>query len=259
MKLFQKISLLGILLTLGSFTLKDPKDIVVYLIGDSTVCTQPDSQAPVTGWGTPFAVFFNPTVKVENHAKGGRSTRTFLSEDRWNPIVNKMTPGDYVIMQFGHNDEAKEEIYKDRYTSPEDYRKNLTKFITETRQKGGNPILVTPVSRRKFDKEGKVLETHIEYSAVVVSLGKEMNVPVVDLDTKSRALYQTYGPEHSKLLFNVSTAGTNPQFPNGINDNTHFSEYGARLLAEIVLSEIKNMHMELESRIIVAKKVINNQ
>ena len=253
MKFLHKIALSGVLLTLLSFSIKDQKNIVVYLIGDSTVCTQPDSQAPVTGWGTPFAVFFNPTVKVENHAKGGRSTRTFLSEDRWNPIFNKINPGDYVIMQFGHNDEAREEIFKDRYTSPEDYRKNLTKFITDTRQKGGNPILVTPVSRRKFDKQGKVMETHIEYSAVVMSLAKELKVPVVDLDTESRALYQSYGPEHSTLLFNVSVPGTNPQFPNGINDNTHFSEYGARLLAELVLADIKKMHLELESRLVVRK------
>jgi len=252
-KLLKKIALSGVLLALFSFTVKNQKHIVVYLIGDSTVCTQPDSQAPVTGWGTPFAVFFNQTVSVENHAKGGRSTRTFLSEDRWNPIYNKINPGDYVIMQFGHNDEAKEEIYKDRYTSPEDYRKNLTKFITETRQKGGNPILVTPVSRRRFDKEGKVMETHIEYSAVVMALGKELNVPVVDLDTKSRALYQSYGPEYSTLLFNVSKPGANPQFPDGVNDNTHFSEYGARLLAEIVWNEIKNMHLELESHVVAGK------
>jgi len=253
MKFLKKIALSGVLLTLFSFSIKEQKNIVIYLIGDSTVCTQPDSQAPVTGWGTPFAIFFNPTVKVENHAKGGRSTRTFLSEDRWNPIFNKINPGDYVIMQFGHNDEAKEEIYKDRYTSPADYRKNLTKFIAETRLKSGNPILVTPVSRRRFDKEGNVMETHIEYSAVVMSLAKELNVPVVDLDTKSRALYQSYGAEHSTLLFNVSGPGTNPQFPDGINDNTHFSEYGARLLAELVLAEIKNMHLELESRLVARK------
>lgn len=253
MKISQKIALSGVLLTLSSFTVKSPKNIVVYLIGDSTVCTQPDSQAPVTGWGTPFAVFFNPTVRVENHAKGGRSTRTFISEGRWTPIASHINQGDYVIMQFGHNDEAKEEIFKDRYTAPEDYRKNLTRFITETREKGGKPILVTPISRRKFDKDGKALETHIEYSAVVVSLGKELNVPVIDLDTKSRALYQSYGPEHSALLFNISKPGTNPQFPDGINDNTHFSEYGARLLAEIVLSEIKSKHLELESRIAVKK------
>ena len=253
MKFLKKIAFSCVLLTLFSFSIKDQKNIVIYLIGDSTVCTQPDSQAPVTGWGTPFAVFFNPTVKGENHAKGGRSTRTFLSEDRWNPIFTKINPGDYVIMQFGHNDEAKEEIYKDRYTSPEDYRKNLTRFIVETRQKGGNPILVTPVSRRRFDKEGKVMETHIEYSAVVMSLAKEFNVPVVDLDSKSRALYQSYGPDHSTLLFNVSQPGTNPQFPDGINDNTHFSEYGARLIAEIVLAEIRSMHLELESRLVARK------
>lgn len=253
MKILTKILLSGILITLLSFSIEKRKNIVVYLIGDSTVCTQPDSQAPVTGWGTPFAVFFDPTVKVENYAKGGRSTRTFLSENRWAPIADKIKSGDYVFIQFGHNDEAKEEIFKDRYTSTEDYRKNLIRFISDTRQKDAFPILVTPVSRRKFDKQGKAMETHIEYSQIVMDLSNELKVPVIDLDNKSRALYQSYGPERSTLLFNVSQPGTNPQFPNGINDNTHFSEYGARLIAEIVLAEIKNMHLELESRVVIRK------
>src|SRR5438067_2451218 len=117
MRLSVKITCL--LLTLSSFAPTKEDPITVYLIGDSTVCTQPVSQAPVTGWGTPFAVFFDPAVRVSNHARGGRSTRTFLSENLWQPVVDSLKAGDYVFIQFGHNDEAKEEIYKDRYTSPE--------------------------------------------------------------------------------------------------------------------------------------------
>jgi len=250
MRMLNKISALAIVLTLCSFVLSEPEKITIYLIGDSTVCTQPLSQAPVTGWGTPFAVFFDKTVKVENHAKGGRSTRTFIGENRWQPVADALKPGDYVFMQFGHNDEATGAKFEERHTSPEDYRKNLVRFITETRAKNANPVLVTPVSRRKFSKDGKALETHIEYSKVVAEVSAEYKVPMIDLDTRSRELYESFGPDNSKLLFNVSQPGTNPQFPDGVNDGTHFSEYGARLLAELVLDEMKKSNLDLLSRVI---------
>ena len=250
MRMLNKISALAIVLTLCSFVLSEPEKITIYLIGDSTVCTQPLSQAPVTGWGTPFAVFFDKTVKVENHAKGGRSTRTFIGENRWQPVADALKPGDYVFMQFGHNDEATGAKFEERHTSPEDYRKNLVRFITETRAKNATPVLVTPVSRRKFSKDGKALETHIEYSKVVAEVSAEYKVPMIDLDTRSRELYESFGPENSKLLFNVSQPGTNPQFPDGVNDGTHFSEYGARLLAELVLDEMKKSNLDLLSRVV---------
>jgi len=250
MRMFNKISALAVVLTLCSFVLSEPEQITIYLIGDSTVCTQPVSQAPVTGWGTPFAVLFNKTVKVENHARGGRSTRTFISENRWQPVADVLKPGDYVFMQFGHNDEATEEKYEERYTSPTDYRKNLIRFITETKAKNAFPVLVTPVSRRRFDKDGKALETHIEYSKVVAEVSAEYKVPMIDLDTRSRELYESFGVENSKLLFNVSQPGTNPQFPDGVDDGTHFSEYGARLLAELVLDEMKKLKLDLLSRVV---------
>ena len=246
--MLNKIIALAVVVTLASFVLYDDDKIVIYLIGDSTVCTQPVSQAPVTGWGTPFAVFFDKTVEVRNHARGGRSTRTFISENLWQPVENLLKKGDYVFMQFGHNDEAKEK--QERYTSPEDYRKNLIRFITETRARQANPILVTPVSRRKFGKDGKMLETHVEYSKVVAEVSLEYKVPMIDLDTRSRQLYESFGPEHSKLLFNSSAPGENPQFPNGINDNTHFSEYGARLLAELVLDEMKKLQLDLNNSVV---------
>ncbi|MEJ6980027.1 rhamnogalacturonan acetylesterase [Pedobacter sp. P351] len=229
------------------------QEITVYLIGDSTVCTQPVSQAPVTGWGTPFAVFFDKTVKVENHARGGRSTRTFISENRWQPIADALKPGDYVFIQFGHNDEAKEPQYRERYTSPGDYRKNLVRFISESRAKQSKPVLVTPVSRRKFNTEGKAMKTHIEYSKVVEEVAAEYKVPMIDLDKRSRELYDFFGVDGSKALFNISEAGSNPQFPDGVNDGTHFSEYGARLLAEVVLDEMKKANVDLINRLVKPK------
>lgn len=245
MRLIARKYLLASCLALCSFILFHRDTVTVYLIGDSTVCTQPVSQAPVTGWGTPFAAFFNDSVTVENHARGGHSTRTFLSENRWQPIEAALKPGDYVFMQFGHNDEAKGEQYKDRYTSPEDYRKNLIRFVTATRARSAFPVLVTPVSRRRFGKDGRAAETHVEYAKIVVETATALQVPLIDLDTRSRQLFDSLGPDYSKVLFNISEPGTNPQFPDGINDNTHFSEYGARLMAQLVYDEMRKLRLDL--------------
>ena len=242
-----------VLLMLMAFTLPSDK-IAVYLIGDSTIADKATTAFPETGWGMPFAIFFDSTVVVENHAKNGRSTRTFISEDRWQPIVDRLEQGDYVFMQFGHNDESKEKV--DRYTSPEDYKKNLTRFIKESRNKKAIPVLITPVTRRKFDNEGKIQETHAEYSKLVREVAKEQNTPLIDLDTKSRELLQQFGEEQSKLLFLQLEPGEHPNYPDGKNDNTHFSELGARKIAQIVLTEIKNLKLDLADRIVkpVVKK-----
>lgn len=220
--------------------------ITVFLIGDSTIANKEISAYPETGWGMPFTFMFDSTVTVENHARNGRSTRTFISENRWQPIVDRLQPGDYVIMQFGHNDESKEK--KDRYTSPEDYKLNLVKFISETRGKNANPILLTPVTRRRF-KDGQIQETHPGYSKLVLEVAKEQKAPVIDLDKLSRDLLQEFGEEKSKLLFLHTQPGEHPNYPDGKEDNTHFSELGARKIAQIVLKEIKNLNLELAQRI----------
>jgi lysophospholipase L1-like esterase len=222
--------------------------ITVYLIGDSTIATKAKGAYPETGWGTPFASFFDSTVTVDNRAKNGRSTRTFLSENLWQPIHEQLKEGDYVFIQFGHNDESKEKT--DRYTPPEQYKTNLSTFVTETRAKKANPVLLTPVSRRKFDANGKVLETHAEYSPLVLAVAKEMNVPVIDLDAKSRVLLQQFGEENSKLLFLQLEPGEHPNYPQGKIDNTHFNELGARKMAQLVLAEIVAQRLELASRIV---------
>jgi lysophospholipase L1-like esterase len=199
----------------------------------------------------PFSVFFDSTVQIDNRARGGRSTRTFISENRWQPIADSMQEGDYILIQFGHNDEAKEEKYKDRYTTPEDYRTNLVMFITETKKKNAFPVLITPVSRMRFDKEGKAMETHTEYSAIVVNVAKEQNVPLVDLDKKSRELYQALGPEATRLLFMQLEPGEHPFYPEGSKDNTHFNELGARKMAQIVLAEMRSLNLELTKHVVV--------
>jgi lysophospholipase L1-like esterase len=246
----QYIGIIAILLLLVSFAFAPSKKIKVWMIGDSTMCLYESSRAPLTGWGMPFANFFDSTVVIDNRAKGGRSTRTFISENRWQPIADSLKEGDYVFIQFGHNDEAKEEKYKDRYTPVPDYKINLIKFITETRTKKATPVLITPVTRMKFDKEGMVQETHTEYSAAVWEVAKEYNTPVIDLDAKSRELLQQMGPVNSKLLFMQLDSLEHPHYPDGSKDNTHFNEYGARKMAELVLAEIKTLKLELADHII---------
>lgn len=216
------------------------------------MCPYEAKRAPLTGWGMPFANFFDSSVTIQNKAKGGRSTRTFLSENRWQPIVDSLQEGDYVLIQFGHNDESKEEIYKERYTSVPDYKINLIKFINESIDKKAIPVLITPVTRMKFDKHGNMEETHKEYSAAVWEVSKQYNVPVIDLDTKSRELLQLFGKENSKLLFMQLDSMVNPNYAAGQKDNTHFNEYGARRMAELVLMEIKKLKLELVERIFVA-------
>ncbi len=238
------------LLFFGTVALITPEEkITVWLAGDSTVCDQPLDRSPVTGWGTPFASFFDSTVVVKNHAKGGRSTRTFISEGRWETIKKEMKAGDYVFIQFGHNDEAKEPQYKDRYTPVPDYKKNLALMIADTRAHNATPVLVKPVSRMRFSNDGTALETHTDYTAAVWEIGKQYKVPVIDLDAHSRKLLQQLGPEPSKMLFMYLDSMQHPHYPNGKKDGTHFNEYGARRMAELVLAEIRKQQLPLVARV----------
>jgi lysophospholipase L1-like esterase len=236
---------LGFLILL---TLPEKKKIKIFMAGDSTMANKEIKAYPETGWGMPFAYFFDSTVTVDNRAKNGRSTRTFISEGLWQKLIDNVHEDDYVFIQFGHNDEVKEKT--DRYTPPEDYKTNLIRFVTETRNKKGKPILLTPVTRRQFDSTGHIKETHQIYSNLVREIAKQYNVPLIDMDERSKALLQQFGPENSKLLFMQLERGEHPNYPEGRNDNTHFNELGARKMAEIVLAEIKNLNLELAERIV---------
>lgn len=221
--------------------------VTIFLAGDSTMSIKEVKYYPETGWGMPFQYFWDSTVVIANKARNGRSTRTFLSEGRWKEIVQTGKAGDYVLIQFGHNDEAKEK--NDRFTSPEDYVKNLTLMVRESREKGMRPLLLTPVARRKFDAQGKLVSTHEAYSELVRTVARNETVLLIDLDRLSQSLYQQMGVEHSKLLFLQLKPGEHPNYPDGKEDNTHFSELGARLIAQLVLKELLVQAPELATRI----------
>lgn len=247
-----KMFMAGVLALLA-FTIPPKKKIKIWLIGDSTMSVKQTKAYPETGWGMPFVHFWDSTVTIDNRAQNGRSTKTFLAEKRWQPVTDSMEPGDYVFIQFGHNDEVPT---KASYTTEAEFKTNLIKYINDTKAKNGIPVLITPVARRKFDAAGRVEGTHEVYSAIVRQTAKDNNVALIDLDRKSQELLQNWGVDKSKYLFNFLAPNEHPNYPEGKEDNTHFSELGARVMAELVLSEIKNLHLDLAERIVqpVVKK-----
>jgi lysophospholipase L1-like esterase len=233
------------LLLLAAFVLA-PGKIKVYLVGDSTMSVKQVKAYPETGWGMPFAAFFDESVTVDNRAQNGRSTKSFLAENRWQPVASDLHEGDYVFIQFGHNDEVPT---KASYTPEADFTANLKRFINETRSRKAQPVLLTPVARRKFDAAGKVEETHAAYAELVRAVAHDTNTPLIDLDRSSQALLQQFGPENSKLLFNHLAPGEHPNYPEGREDNTHFNELGARRMAELVLADIRTLKLPLADRL----------
>lgn len=244
----KNVGIIASLILLTAFALPVKKHITVYLIGDSTMSVKEVRAYPETGWGMPFAYFFDSTVRVDNRAKNGRSTKSFCAEGLWKPVTESLKEGDYVLIQFGHNDEGKEKVA--RYTTPEEFKANLAAYINETKAKKATPILITPAARRKFDSTGKVQETHPVYADVVRTVAKEQGVALIDLDQKSQELLQQFGPENSKWLFNHLAPNEHPNYPEGRQDDTHFNELGARKMAQLVLAEIRNQHLELADRIV---------
>lgn len=234
------------MLTLLAFT-QLPGRITVYLIGDSTMSVKQIKAYPETGWGMPFVHFFDESVTVDNRAMNGRSTKSFIEENRWQPVVDQLHEGDYVFIQFGHNDEVKT---KKTYTPEAEYRANLIRFITESRAKKAIPVLLTPVARRQFDEAGKIQESHAVYSELVRGVANEYKVPFIDLDKQSQELYQSFGMENSRLLFLQLAPNEHPNYPEGKVDNTHFNELGARKVAELVLANIKTLKLDLADRIV---------
>jgi lysophospholipase L1-like esterase len=243
--IFLKTSLLAGLAALFGF-IQRPEKITVYLIGDSTMSIKDKKYYPETGWGMPFAHFFDESVTVDNLAMNGRSTGSFIAENRWQPVVDKLWEGDYVLIQFGHNDEVKT---KKTYTTEEEFQANLVRFINETRAKKAQPVLITPVARRSFNEQGELEDTHATYSQLVRKVAEQNKVPLIDLDRKSQALLKEFGVEKSKLLFLQLAPGEHPNYPEGKVDNTHFSELGARKMAQLVLAEIRSLNLSLAERI----------
>jgi len=227
--------LIALAITGFAFTLKPPKK-QIFLIGDSTMSDKVLTALPETGWGMVFSKFVDTSnTVIYNSAKNGSSTRTFIEEGFWKPVVQNLRKGDLVLIQFGHNDEVQT---KPQSTTEKEFQRNLTRYINEVKSRNAIPVLLTPVARRSITAGGNFEDTHKVYSELVRKVARKNNVSLIDLDRKSQALLQTYGIESSKWLFNHLKAGQHPNYPEGKTDNTHFSELGARKIAEIVYKEL---------------------
>jgi lysophospholipase L1-like esterase len=232
------------LLVLISGNVRGKEPITIYLAGDSTMAQKLEEKRPETGWGESLQKYFKEDkVRVENHAQNGRSTRTFITEKRWQAIIDKLKAGDYVFIQFGHNDESKDKV--DRYTPPADYRRNLINFINDVRAKKAIPVLLTPVMRRRFDKDGNFQDTHGEYPDIVRAVAAETKVALLDMHRQSEKVIKQYGVEGSKKLFLQLAPGENPNYPKGIEDNTHFRPLGADVMARLAVAAIRDQKLGL--------------
>jgi lysophospholipase L1-like esterase len=211
----------------------NPNAPTVFLAGDSTVTDQVNE--PWAAWGQMLPRFFKSGVAVANHAESGESLKAFRSERRFEKIFSRMKAGDYLFIQFGHNDQ-KGAGRTEAFTV---YKDNLARAVAEARGKGATPVLVTPMHRRRFGPDGRIVDTHGDYPQAVRQLAKEQNVPLIDLHTMSAKFYEAVGPDASVKAFVHYPAGTFPGQDKDLKDNTHFNAYGAYELAKCVIEGIR--------------------
>lgn len=204
----------------------------VFLLGDSTVCDQP--REPYASWGQMLTRFFGPNVAVANHAQSGESLQSSLGAKRLDKVLSLMKPGDYLLIQYGHNDEKEKGEGIGAFTT---YKASLKLFVSEARKKGSIPILVTPVHRRTFDVAGKIANSHGDYPEAVRQAASEESVPLIDLNAMSKDLYQTLGKNGSGALFKEG-------------DGTHHNNYGSYELARCIVKAIRDQKLPLAGYLI---------
>lgn len=216
------------------------QQLTIYTIGDSTMADKKNPEEnPEHGWGQMLPLFFNESVVISNHAVNGRSTRSFIDQGLWDKVFEKLNKGDYVFIQFGHNDQKEND--STRYTNPHTaYRYNLMRFVEEARQKGANPVLFSSIVRRNFNEQGTLVDTHGEYPMVTRLVAETMDVPFVDLQYLTEQLEESYGVEGSKKLHLHYEPGEVSYYPEGKTDDTHLSKLGATEVAKLVINELKN-------------------
>ncbi|MBL4826202.1 MAG: rhamnogalacturonan acetylesterase [Spongiibacteraceae bacterium] len=213
-------------------------DCHILLAGDSTMQKVNPAKNPDFGWGQVLPLIAKKNTVINNHAKGGRSTRTFIEEGRWKNLLNEIKQDSWVFIQFGHNDASYKK--KERYTAPVDFQLNLEKFVKDVRTQGGKPLLITPVMRRWFDDAGKLRDAHGIYPSLVRQVASGKNVPLIDLFESSSSLLVDLGVKKSLPIFSHVKAGAHSCCPEGREDNTHFSQLGAKRVSALVVEEIKH-------------------
>ncbi|HEX6181278.1 MAG TPA: DUF4982 domain-containing protein [Chitinophagaceae bacterium] len=207
----------------------------IFLAGNSTVVDQ--ANEPWAAWGQMIPAFFQPAkVAVANYAESGETLKAFKGERRLEKVWSMAKPGDYLFIEFAHNDQKPGTSHLDAFTT---YKETLKEWIAEARQRGVTPVMVTSMNRRTFDSTGLITNSLGDYPEAVRQVGKEENVAVIDLNAMSKILYEALGPDRSIKAFVHFAANTYPNQPNDVKDNTHFSTYGAYQLAKCVVNGIK--------------------
>ncbi len=216
----------------------------VHLVGDSTLADQSHTKRPDTGWGEPFDTLVCDSVRVINHAKNGRSSKSFKTEGVWQSVWVHLRPKDVVLIQFGHNDQkhSTPELYADAWQT---YRTNLQGFVSDVRSKGATPVLLTPIVRRSFDSQGALLHTLGEYPAATRAVAEQMQVTLIDLNRMSREVVEGLGPEASKVLYAYVEPGKQRNYWEGKQDDTHLSPRGASRLAEMAAVQLRKTQPSL--------------
>lgn len=222
----------------------------VYLVGDSTMAARPDSAPTLErGWGQMLARYLDTSVVVRNAAANGRSTKSFLAEGRWAAVRDSLRRGDYVLVEFGHNDEKLAD--SSRYTNPyTGYRRNLARMVAEARARGATPVLLTPIARRHFNAQGTLEDTHGAYPLVVRDVARDERVPLVDLQLLTEDLVAAAGPEGSKALFVWVAPGASPFYPAGRQDDTHLNAAGAARVARLAARALRDTGLPLARHVV---------
>jgi DNA sulfur modification protein DndE len=235
-----------LLLILSGFAFLSPdKKVTLFLVGDSTMADKPVDENPERGWGQLIKNYFTADLAIENHAMNGRSTKSFIDQHRWDTVMNRVKEGDYVLIQFGHNDSKQDDTtrWAPAHTV---YKDNLIRFVKDVRSKGAFPVLITPVMRRKFDAAGKFVDQHGDYPGVVKEVAAALNVPLIDLHQSSEAMIVKEGVENSKRFFlHIPKDHFKNYAGKKEEDNTHFSEYGASSVASLVCKAIYDQKIAL--------------
>ncbi|MDE6066882.1 MAG: rhamnogalacturonan acetylesterase [Duncaniella sp.] len=251
----------------------EPTDTVtVFMIGDSTMANKPlAKENQERGWGQMLPVYLQGKIKVDNHAVNGRSSKSFINEGRWDKVMSLIRPGDYVIIQFGHNDEKPK---NDRHTDPgSTFDENLRRFVNDTKSKGATPILMNSIVRRNFppmagqdiasesdDKqkdwkgmypnEGVILvDTHGAYLDSPRNVAAETGVTFVDMNKLTHELVQTLGANNSRDLFMWISPNTYEFCPKGKIDNTHLNVHGALIVSRLAVNALAKQMPELRQYI----------
>lgn len=223
----------------------DERPLKLLVIGDSTASEYQEDVAPRKGWAQMLQTFFDPgKVEVIDGARSGRSSKSYYEEGWWKDYLGMLGKGDYVLIQFGHNDQKPDEK---RHTDPATtYKEWLTRYITEARAKEVTPVLLTSIHRNHWSGNA-IKDSHGDYPPAVRELAQELDIPLIDMHSETGTLFEKLGPEKTKEIFLILEAGEHPNYPDGVTDNTHLREYGARTLARMVAAALKKTDLPVSS------------